>query len=302
MNTSRNILLALATCAAVSCADEPVDPAGNEGIETTIALSLTAVPETPGLAGSRALPDSPVVDEGSDPDYIVKDFWLLQFNENGVRIGSPRYYTMPLDNTSTAVAVILPPADKTYKCVLLANTHADAFDATLGSVTTLEGLKTSYKRIWNLADLYNATGAAPDLFMNGTVDIDSDTEELTCPLYRNVAKLTLTITNENPSGIKITSVRLRNVPDRLFYADQLFDGAATPSPSPAQSGVIDLPVDDLNLAPGSAMKTLRYYLPRNRQGTTGASTEAGKNVGAPGRATYVEIMAVTAGAIEDGGG
>jgi uncharacterized protein (TIGR02145 family) len=50
------------------------------------------------------------------------------------------------------------------------------------------------------------------------------------------------------------------------------------------------------------MKTLRYYLPRNRQGTTGASTEAGKNVGAPGRATYIEIMAVTTGAIEDGGG
>ncbi|MDR2130224.1 MAG: hypothetical protein LBP56_03500, partial [Odoribacteraceae bacterium] len=105
MNTSRICSLALAALAALSCADEPVGSTGNEGIETTIALSLGAVPETPGLAGSRALPDPLEVDEGTGT--VVKDFWLLQFNENGQRVGAPRYYLMPASNP-TAVAVIKP--------------------------------------------------------------------------------------------------------------------------------------------------------------------------------------------------
>jgi uncharacterized protein (TIGR02145 family) len=271
-----------------------VGSTGNEGREATIALSLTAVPEeAPGLAGSRALPDPLDVDEGTGNSYIVKDFWLLQFNENGQRVGSPRYYLMTTMSSTTAVAVLLPPVNETYQCVLIANTHSDALANALGSVTTLAELKTVYKRIWSLDDLYNADGSASDLFMNGTVDVTSATTALTCALYRNVAKLTLTLNNTATSGMTITSVRLRNVPDRLFYFDRLFDGAAPPSPSAAQSGVLDLPADEFDLFPGSAVKTLRYYLPRNRQGTTGASTEAGKNVGAPGRATYIEIMAET---------
>ncbi|MDR2130080.1 MAG: DUF4906 domain-containing protein [Odoribacteraceae bacterium] len=302
MNTSRNCLLALAALAALSCADEPVNSTGDEGIETTIALSLTAAPESPGLAGTRALPDPLDVDEGTDLDYIVKDFWLLQFNENGQRVGSPRYYTMPTMTSTTAVAVILPPVNETYKGVLIANTHSESFGTTLGTVTTLAGLETVYKRIWNLEDMYNATNTPPDLLMNGTVNVTSATTSLSCTLYRNVAKFTLTLNNTATSGVTITSVQVRNVPDRLFYFDRWFDGDAPPSPSATQSGLLDLPADEFELLPGSIVKTLRYYLPRNRQGTTGASTEAGKNVGAPTRATYIEIMAVTAGEIADGGG
>ncbi|MDR2130120.1 MAG: DUF4906 domain-containing protein, partial [Odoribacteraceae bacterium] len=290
MNTLRNFLPALAALAALSCADEPVDPTGNEGIETTIALSLTAVPETPGLAGTRALPDSPVVDEGTDPDYIVKDFWLIQFDENGLRIGAPRYYLMPTLTSTTAVAVIKPTSG-TYKCVLLANTHSEAFGLVLGPIKTLAELKTVYKKIGGLGDMYNAGGLVPDLFMNGTVDIDNGTTALTCALYRNVAKLTLTINNTAASGVTITSVQLRDVSARIFYVDQLFNDDATPSPSSTQSGVLDLPVDAFELAPGDPVKTLCYYLPRNRRGTTGTSTEAQKNLHAPGRATYIEIMA-----------
>ncbi|MDR2130652.1 MAG: DUF4906 domain-containing protein [Odoribacteraceae bacterium] len=303
MNISRICSLALVALAALSCADEPVGSTGNEGLETTIALSLAAVPEeAPGLAGTRALPDPLEVEEGTAPGYIVKDFWMLQFNENGVRIGAPRYYTMPALTSTTAVAVVLPPANTTYQCVLIANTHSESLGTTLGAVTTLAGLATVHERLHGLADLYNPADTPPDLLMNGTVNVTSSTTSLECTLYRNVAKLTLTINNTAASGVTITSARLRNVPNRLFYADRLLDGATPPSPTPAQSGVFDLPVDTLDLAPGAAVETLRYYLPRNRQGTTGASTEAGKNVDAPARATYVEIMAVTAGAIEDGGG
>ncbi|MDR2129574.1 MAG: DUF4906 domain-containing protein [Odoribacteraceae bacterium] len=291
MNTSRICSLALAALAILSCADEPLDPTGNEERETTIALSLTAAPEIPGMSGTRALPAEGTVEEGITAGYIVKDFWLLQFDERGYRVGPPRYYTMPTTGSTTAVAVIKPTSGR-YKCVLLANTHSNALGTALGPINSLDDLKTIHKRIWRLEDMYNAGGLAPDLFMNGTVDVTSDTKTLTCALYRNVAKLTLTLTNNSGSGVTIASVQLRNVPDRLFYADRLFDGAAPPSPSPAQSGAIDLPVEPCAVAANSS-KTLRYYLPRNCQGTTGTSTEAQKNMYAPGRATYIEIMAVT---------
>jgi uncharacterized protein (TIGR02145 family) len=293
MNTSRICTLALAALAALSCADEPVDSTSNEGIETTIPLSLTTAPELPGLAGTRALPDPLNVDEGTTAGYLVKDFWLLQFDQNGDQVGAPRYYLMTTMSSTTAVAVLLPPAGKTYKCVLLANTHSDAFDITLRAVTTLTDLKAVYKSIGGLGDMYNADRSVdPDLFMNGTVDVTSTTTSLTCALYRNVAKFTLTLNNTATSGVTIISARVRNVPDRLFYADQLLNDDATPSPADDQSKVFDLPVDEFVLAPGAPVNTLRYYLPRNRQGTTGTSAEAQKNLHASLRATYVEIMAV----------
>lgn len=58
-----------------------------------IGFSISAVPEAVGMPKSRAIEDGKV-DEGTDADYQVTDFWLLQYNQNGVQIGSPRYYKM----------------------------------------------------------------------------------------------------------------------------------------------------------------------------------------------------------------
>ena len=296
MNILRNCFLALSLLTAVSCTKEPHDVPGttDEGREAVIGFSISAVPEAVGMPKSRAIEDGKV-DEGTDADYQVTDFWLLQYNQNGVQIGSPRYYEMSdfADDETMALPVILPTeAGVTYLCAVIANTHAPAFSSTLSSATTLEKLKTVYKNISNADDMYEGVSdTAGDLLMNGTAEVTSSTTTLDCQLYRNVAKLTLQLTNKEGSGVKITSVQLRNVPDRVFYADRLYDGADAPSPTIDESGFVDLPIEACELTAGEEMKELVYYLPRNCRGTSGADRESNKNVDAPAYATYLEIMA-----------
>ena len=294
IHTLRNCVLALSVLLAASCADESVESRPvEEGQEAMVGLSISAAPESRGMPGTRAI-DEETVDEGTGTDYKILDFWLLEYNQNGLLIGSPRYYVMSELGEEIYLPIIRPAeAGTEYRCMLLANTHSPAFSATLAGATTLDKLKTIYKNIRNLSDMYNpgnGTGTG-DLFMSGEVPVQHDTEKLDCQLYRNIAKLTLKLTNAVESGVKIVSVQLRNVPDRLFYADRLYEDAPAPSPTLEESGFLDLPVEECALAPGSAEKTLVYYLPRNCRGTNGATLESQKNVDAPNYATFLEIMA-----------
>lgn len=90
MNILRNCFLALSLLTAVSCTKEPHDVPGttDEGREAVIGFSISAVPEAVGMPKSRAIEDGKV-DEGTDADYQVTDFWLLQYNQNGVRRFAP---------------------------------------------------------------------------------------------------------------------------------------------------------------------------------------------------------------------
>lgn len=294
IHTLRNCVLALSVLLAASCTDESVESHPvEEGQEAMVGLSISAAPESRGMLGTRAI-DEETVDEGTGTDYKILDFWLLEYNQNGLLIGSPRYYVMSELGEEIYLPIIRPAeAGTEYRCVLLANTHSPAFSVTLAGATTLDKLKTIYKNIRNLSDMYNPGNGVGtgDLFMSGEVPVHHDTEKLDCQLYRNVAKLTLKLTNAAESGVKIVSVQLRNVPDRLFYADRLYEDAPAPSPTLEESGFLDLPVEECVLDPGSAEKTLVYYLPRNCRGTNGADLESQKNVEAPNYATFLEIMA-----------
>ncbi|MDR2129901.1 MAG: DUF4906 domain-containing protein [Odoribacteraceae bacterium] len=296
MNTTRIYLLALATCAVASCAEGPVErpDAGGEGHEARVTLSINAVPEAPGTTDTRALTD--LVDEGTGTGYTVEDFWVLQYTgtaDNAILATAPRYYTMSqFETDGNVIPVILPPVGSTYRCVLLANTHNPVFDdGGLRNASTLGALKNVTLPVQQVESMYN-DGNGDDLLMNGYVDLTSTTTTLTCNLYRNVAKFSLELNNDEDSGVRIISVQLCNVPDRLSYADQLLTIATSPG-----AGFFNLlPIDVLSpaLDPG-ASQTLHYYLPRNRQGTTAAQLPHQKNVDAPANATYVQIMAETVG-------
>lgn len=299
IHTLRNCVLALSVLLAASCTDESVEQSRpvEEGQEVMVGLSISAAPESRGMPGTRAIEEE-TVDEGTGTDYKILDFWLLEYNQNGLLIGSPRYYVMSElgepGEENIFIPVIRPAeAGTEYRCVLLANTHSPAFSATLAGANTLGKLKTLYKNVRNLSDMYSPENGAGtgDLFMSGEVPVRHDTEKLDCQLYRNIAKLTLKLTNAAESGVKIVSVQLRNVPDRLFYADRLYKDAPAPSPTLEESGFIDLPVEECVLTSGSTEKTLVYYLPRNCRGTNGADVESQKNVNAPNYATFLEIMA-----------
>lgn len=282
-----------------------------------VALSLHAVPEKNGMSGTAA-PRSGVsgavmfgaadgadqtpatraitpgsVEEGTDPEYKVSDFWLIQYNHLGEQISSARYYEKSeFESGTLSVPVILPADGITYKCVIIANTHSEGFGTTLKTATTLDKLRALYREITVQNDFsITAADGKRDLLMNCVVDITSATTELNCDLYRNIAKLTLTLTNDAKSNVTIKSVQLRNVPNRLFYADQVYNDDATPSPTVQESGFIDMEIEACELPAGGEPVDLVYYLPRNRRGASGADRIEDKNRNAPDYATFVEIMA-----------
>lgn len=232
------------------------------------------------------------VDEGLAADYEVKDFWLFEYDENGALLGAPRYYLTEdyQAGQDFPVSVILPSSSELrYKIVIIANTH-DASLLSSISFNTLEALKASSLAVSSSSDLYGQDESSYDLMMNGVSEISSTTSNVNCMLYRNVAKLELTITNRESSGITINSVQLRNVPDRLSFADQLHKEDIY-SPNPSSVHFRSLEKDMVNIAEGGSA-SLTYYLPRNTRGTNDSTTESGKNVNAPDHATYLELIAV----------
>ena len=313
MKTLRICFLGCTILAAASCVKDPIpQEITDQGREAIVSLSLRAVPENTGMTGKRAVTfgaaeaeetattraiDPDEMEEGTGSDYKVTDFWLLQYNHNGSQIGSARYYRMDeFDGGNLSVPVILPAESGiTYRCVIIANTHSEGFGITLGQATTLDKLKALCQSVLNQESLSNETASGKrDLLMNCVVDITSATTQLDCDLYRNVAKLTLNLTNKAGSNVNIRSVQLCNVPNRLFYADQLYKDDPMPSPSAQECGFINMEAETCELICEEATdvtRTLVYYLPRNRRGESGSDRAEDKNRNVPEYSTFVEIMA-----------
>lgn len=277
--------------AAAACTEELTPPDGGtaaEGREATVRLSVSAVPMGAGTGGTRAIPDG--MDEGTATDYAVKDFWVMEFDDAGNIIGTPQYYTKEkLTDNNIAIPFILPgDANTEYTCVVVANTHTENFVEAIGNANTLATLKQLGRKITRQDDLCN-TGSK-DLLMNCVIPVRHDTRRLDCKLYRNVAKLTLTLTNNAGSKVKVNSVQLCNVTGRMFFADRLYDEAPAPSPTTAEASFTSWEAEEAEIDEGES-RTFTYYLPRNRRGKNNSTLASQKNRDVPDYATYIEIMA-----------
>lgn len=302
----RNILAAVLLTAAAACTEEMDVPGSTatEGREATVRLSVSAAPVGAGMPGSRALPEG--VDEGTGENYEVEDIWLMEYNDAGEIVGSPQYYTKEELKEGINVPIILPVGEAVFKCVVVANTHIpDRINEAIGDVSTLAKLRALCRKIETPDDMHNKkhdaetnTVKGGDLLMNCVMDITSETTALDCKLYRNIAKFTLKLKNLENSGVNINTVQLCNVPDKMFYADQLYgseQGTKYPSPTLGEAGFrtweVEYVTDDTPKDRNGAW-TFEYYLSRNCRGTNGNTAgPSEKNRNAPDFATYVEIMA-----------
>lgn len=299
-----NKIFALAACcfAVASCNDESLFTQERESWQGNdkIALSLTAAPET--RAGDSRAVDV-TVDEGTDPGYKIKDFVIFQFDENGNRIVDPKYYEYAPDvpgDPGQTIPVVLPIADGVeYTVVVLANCHNKLAPNTFADATTLDKLMQKYQKFEKEEDSYrtNSNGTY-DLMMNGYAKISKTTSQLDVTLFRNVAKLTLTINNPSGSGVTLKTAQLRSVTTKIDYFSRLIEdkGLLTePYPNHNNFTTFDYAADEFAVAPGKS-KTLTYYLPCHLLGTSQSSTKKTKGVYAPDYATFVEIYGVS----EDG--
>ena len=259
----------------------------SEEFEGTVSVSLV----TEAMVPTKVVPGN--VAEGEELTYKVSDFWLFEYKNDGKIAGSPRYFEVGEDDdlSNMPVPVIMPPGGKTYKCVIIANTHDEFFTSTLTDFSTYDAFQKEFLSVRNYTDLYQADGTSADLLMNGVTNITSGSREISCTLYRNVAKLSLNLVNAASSGLILNSVQIRNVSDHLFFFDQAYSGKAAPCPTDDQSGFIDLPKVQINSGNSGTSHDYTFYLPRNMRGTNLSVDKEGKNVNAPGNATFVEILA-----------
>lgn len=288
--TLRKGFAALLLLAAAACTEEIPDTGttGTGGRQATVSLSVSTTPIGAGMPGTRAIPDD--IDEGTEDGYKVEDFWLMEYDDKGNLIGTPQYFESgDLTDGETAIPIILPTDDGTkYQCVVVANTHNKVFEAAIGDASTIDKLKRLGRKIEGPDDLYDKGGK--DLLMNCVMPVTSATDRLDCKLYRNIAKLTLTLKNNAGSGVRLNTVQLCNVADRLCYANRLYEGASAPSPTTSEAGFISWKAETVGIDEGGEQE-LTYYLPRNCRGTTDNELTSQKNKKAPEYATYIEIMA-----------
>ena len=255
--------------------------------EDVVMISL--VPET--IVKTKAVPDN--MDEGEDVNYKIGDFWLFEYKDDGKIAGSPRFFEIGAEDDlgKIPVPVIMPPSGKKYKCIIIANTHDENFTSTLTDFSTYSAFQKEFEVIRQYTDMCQVNGSTHDLLMNGHVDVTATSREINCVLYRNVAKLSLTLTNAASSGITLNSIQIRNVSDHLFYFDQGYSGNAAPCPTKEQSGFTDLPKINITAGNSGSSHEYTFYLPRNMRGTNLSLDKEGKNINAPENATYVEILA-----------
>ena len=298
-----NKILALAACclSVASCNDENLLTQERESWQGNdkISLSLTAAPET--RAGDSRAVDV-TVDEGTGSSYHISDFVIFQFDEYGNRIVDPKYYEYTPDapdDPGQTIPVVLPTADGVeYTVVVLANYHNKLAPITFADATTLDKLMQKYQKFEKLEDTYrtNSNGTY-DLMMNGYATISKSTSQLDVSLFRNVAKLTLTITNPSGSGVTLKTAQLRNVTTKIDYFPRLIekeDSSLLTEPYPNHNNftTFDYAADEFAVAPGES-KVLTYYLPCHLLGTSQSSSEKTKGVNAPDYATFVEIYGVS---------
>ncbi len=295
---------ALALTACTDDLEQPFTPSDAPGEARTLAITTHVMNETPALETSSTRATTGAVEE--DGTDAITDLFVIQYDHEGKLLGSPQYVEYEANNMSASLLVPPTGASYSYKVVAVANTHDPSMKSTFALCATLDQFLALARteRISKDDDVFELTTNGTDitkrrLLMSAVVEIASGhIADINFQFYRNVAKLTLKIDNKENSGVTVKSVQLRNVPDRIFFAECLRE-TGTLYPKDGEVQYIDFPEDEVDIAAGSTTAesptTMTYYLPRNCRGTSSLGNDnyyAKSDLKyVPGNATYVEIWA-----------
>ncbi|MDE6460927.1 MAG: hypothetical protein K2K52_08900, partial [Paramuribaculum sp.] len=178
-----------------SCSDDiPVSDYGGdaaEGMEISLPLSLSVLPMSSDDPQSRAVD----YEVATDDEKKITDFWLIEYNEKGVRVGLPRYFELEGDALTSysldKINIIVPREEgQKYTCVIIANTRDSTFfsEQNRAKFSTLDALRNVDKDVTNQEDLFKPAEGRY-LLMSGWIHITKDTRKLDFDLVRNVSKV-----------------------------------------------------------------------------------------------------------------
>ncbi|MDE6078673.1 MAG: fibrobacter succinogenes major paralogous domain-containing protein [Duncaniella sp.] len=326
---SLKMLLPVLALLAVSCSDAMIDDGGlstddtDSGVEGTITLHLSVSDGFEGdKASSRAF-GSDEVDENS-----IKDFWFIEYNEGGRRVGWPQYHTLESQDQLKDLHVIVPNRPNLrFSGLIIANTHdpnllARTNQANLDACDSIKKFSTAFYK--DIVGPTSCITTGPDgnhyLPMSGSFDIykkaGATNNEVSCRLRRNVVKMVLQI--EVPSAeVKLVNGLWRNVPDRMCFLEHFNhpdyyetkdDDAAYKAVYSTYEGFYRKAMGATSRVPeitvqnwaeekldhvGANTVEMVYYLPRNVSGIHGTADDMrDKNRAATNlKATFFEINA-----------
>ena len=272
MNTKIKKRLFWATLTLVLTACSEILPeqrfSNSKGHSATVQFNVSTDFEGEAF-GTRAI-DPNDADECTEKNYKVSDFWLLQYDADGKLVnadGKPakQYITKEALATKDNKLDIQLPNNGSYKCVMIANTHDEhLFNSNnKKKYESLDMLKKFTKDVKSFEDTYNNKGKE-ELYMSYFTEVHNTTKKIVCKFKRNVAKLTVKLNNQRKSKMEVTGIQVCNVPNKMAYADQLYEEDKELTMADGAS-LIDMPMDEIQLIE-KTRKTLIYYLPRNCQG------------------------------------
>lgn len=279
MNTKiiKQLFLVTAALVFTACSENLLEQtySSSKGRSATVQLNISTAEEQGEAPATRAIPSNSVT-EGT-----VSDFWLLEYGADGrlLQAGEKpvvEYFTKEdLVAMNNKLNIQLPNegSNDSYKCVMIANTHNRSFfdRANPSLYDTLKKLKELTKDVTSINDTYNYD--TKDLYLSCVTNVDKSTTKLECMFYRNVAKLTFSVENKAGSGMKITGIEVCNVPNKMAYADRLYDGGTDKMASGAD--LFNMEREPIEINEGDRHSFI-YYLPRNCQGVDNGITDVKK--------------------------
>lgn len=249
---------------------------------------------SPFNSGADTLDVNTKAEDYKSNEYIIKDFWLLQFNSStGDFIGATWH---PLNTvsgeTNLASSYVKMVENTALQTVwIVANTGNSTLFASYGKTLT-EFLQDGYE----FNDISALNGGATYMAdpskgltipLSGSCEFDPVKNNLEVTLKSIVAKLTISYSIDN-LGYKLNAIKLFRVPSKISYAPA--------SVTPTTYALLTYEYLVINPVTNSGNVTL--YIPQNRQqATVGKNGSLGNNndspktktENAPAKATYFSL-------------
>ncbi|MBR6541396.1 MAG: DUF4906 domain-containing protein, partial [Bacteroidales bacterium] len=232
-----------------------------------------------------------------DPDgttetaELIKNLWIIQYNgtsDNATLLGEPNY----IENFSAFIS----QSDKQVKLVstsnpstifFIANTFEGKNQFTIAQGSTIADLKSRTKLVdGEESILGNGSGTYHPIFYTTVIaDEIKEGSEINGTLKRNVAKVSVKLTNNTPVSERVTisTVQLCSIPHASYYIP---DNSSETFPS---AGNNTINYSSIDWTTNSVPLEFTTYLPVNKRGRIENTAPASKNINPPQGATYLVL-------------
>jgi len=277
--------------AVVSCNGLEPEESPDLQDEVDVFLSVSAEPQI-----DISLSAAPSVKAGGDTDVlddVVKNLWVIQYgglSDSAELLGEPLYISDYADFDGRVKLVATDAASSIY---FIANTFEPGLN--IPSKSTVADLKSRTRDLKKVNMLSTDENGNEYPIFNGCVKTGPEGvyegAEYQIQLKRNVAKASITVTNETSGtdAVTVKSVQLCNIPSVSYYLAGAYDAEGN-YPSDAYLSVLNY--DAVDFPDGAPSVSFVSYLPVNMRGTVSENaSELYKNRYAPEGATHLLVSA-----------